>query len=104
MLEPVASGVITLREPAHETGDRRVYCDRWAFQNDQGLGISPLESRGPVNRALFAVAYSAPVNDPARPGQGTSTLLALIPMENVLGFVACNKAPPGVSVLGPEAP
>jgi hypothetical protein len=104
MVEPVASGILTMREAIHGAHGRFVFCDRWAFQSEQDLGISPVESRGPVNRALFAVAYSAPVSDPARPGMASSEVLALIPMENVLGFVACNKAPDGVRALGSKDP
>jgi hypothetical protein len=90
-------GVLTLRTPVRLGADAtdQLWCAHWAFRNEQGLGFSVLESRGPVNRALFAVAYSAPVNDPADQAHASCDMLAMIPMENVLGFLACNKAPPG---------
>ena len=103
---PPASGLLTLRSPiatpSAPLGVSTLFCERWIFRTDEDLRIAPWQGRGPVSRALFAVALSAPVNDPAKPGEVASVLLALIPSENVLGFVACNTAPPSATRLDLE--
>src|SRR5690349_2881697 len=104
-LDQLASGILALRAPVN-TGrgiSAALFCERWGFRNDQGLGFSLIESRGPVSRTLFAVAFGAPVNDAAAPTGESAEILALIPIENVLGFVASKTAPEGVLQLDSEA-
>jgi hypothetical protein len=103
-VEPDFSGALTLRHPIC-LGDKwaaHLYCTRWSFRTDESLGFSPLERRSPSKRALFAVALGPIVNDPEDPGEGGCDVLAVIPAANVLGFIACNKAPLTAASLDPE--
>lgn len=99
------SGVVTLRRPIAIGGELSdaIFCSRWLFQTAEDLAIAPWQPRGPSVSAWFAVAAGEPVNDPEKPGTLRAPLLALIPSENVLGFAACNKAPPKTLRVDSEA-
>lgn len=98
-------GVITLRAPIFVGGklQRALFCRHWLFQTAAELEIATWQPRVPVLQTWFAVACGEPVSDPERPGTVSAPTLVLIPAENVLGFAACNKAPPKAARLDSEA-
>lgn len=102
---PMFSGVLSLREPISLPKGRfsSIYCDHWTFKIEEGLEIAERQPQGPSMRSLFAVAVSKPVSDPDRPGMARTRMLAMIPVTNVLGFAACDKAPPKSARLDSEA-
>jgi hypothetical protein len=104
--DPRSRGVVTLRFPisvGNGLPTLELYSARWVFKTIEGLSGSPFPGRGPVMHAWIVAALTAPVSDPQNPGQARVDARAMIPAENFLGFVQCDKVPPSAVDLDSEA-